>query len=716
MMTLVCIAIVNAVTVLPLAAVAALVSRCAQRPALTHLLWALILVKFVTPPVFNLPWQLQLPEPLAAFSAESARPTTVEPAPPGQFPGRLTQQKTVPPRQEPAAIGTVAAAPASAVEKNSPRSEQPARPRLQTQAESGRPSSTRAMLPSWGVRLHLLPLLMGLWFAGSIAWLALQMMRTVRFGRHVFRHAVAPTELQEQTAVLARRLGLRRVPLLLVVDAAISPMLWGCGRRTRLLFPAELAERLDDDARGTLLAHELAHFSRGDQWVRLLELLVSTLFWWHPVVWWARWQIEESEEECCDAWVVQRFQEAPRQYAEALLDTIDFLCEARQVLPPVASGLGHAPFLRRRLTRILAGETSPLTSRRMRGTVAVAAIILLPIQHFVFATPSLSQPAIAPGSILSPPTLSRPASPGETIEGQDRGSVDRVEDDRVNPVSRPSGAPAVVTPAKTTSQRTRAARGERIWASAVSPDGRFLVQASTARRITLTDLSTDSEMDLSGDSISALAFGPRGDWFATAGRDGAIVIRDSLDAQPRRTLATHDDSLRSVAASPLGTTIAAGSRDGSVYLIDISTEMTLAEVVRFPAAVNSVRFSPDGRTLAIATGDWMSNGPGEVALFDVASRQKRRTIPCESAPGAVSFASNEELIVGLWNGQTQLWNLPRHQIVGTAFADKRVVSAAAFSPDNPALQEVEFVARNELPQLLRGTLDAASRAVSSRSN
>ena len=29
------------------------------------------------------------------------------------------------------------------------------------------------------------------------------------------------------------------------------------------------------------------------------------LFWWHPVVWWARREIEAAEEACCDAWVVK---------------------------------------------------------------------------------------------------------------------------------------------------------------------------------------------------------------------------------------------------------------------------------------------------------------------------------------------------------------------------------------------------------------------------
>ena len=67
----------------------------------------------------------------------------------------------------------------------------------------------------------------------------------------------------------------------------MPPMLWGFGSRTRLLFPERLLETLNASSQDTLLAHELAHYRRGDQWVRLLELFVTALFWWHPVVWWA---------------------------------------------------------------------------------------------------------------------------------------------------------------------------------------------------------------------------------------------------------------------------------------------------------------------------------------------------------------------------------------------------------------------------------------------
>ncbi|MFO0863342.1 MAG: M56 family metallopeptidase [Gemmataceae bacterium] len=82
-------------------------------------------------------------------------------------------------------------------------------------------------------------------------------------------------------------------------------MLWVRGFAARLILPADLLPRLVGQQGDALLLHELAHWKRGDHWVRRLEMLVLGLYWWCP----ARLvgqgpHAEECEEECCDAWVV----------------------------------------------------------------------------------------------------------------------------------------------------------------------------------------------------------------------------------------------------------------------------------------------------------------------------------------------------------------------------------------------------------------------------
>ncbi len=671
MATLLNIALINAVTVLPLAALALGVSRFARRPALTHALWVLVLLKFVTPPLFHLPVTIEVP------AADVGHVSNVPIFPSDSGPLNHSQAVTAPLTRA-AETAASSVTPVAIVESRIVRQETP----------SLFASTLKTCSTYWAKRPDVWSILLTGWLAGTALWMTWQLVRAVRFRRRVLRDAISSSELQDQTDQLAAALGLRRVPRVLIVDAAVSPMLWGCGSRAKLLFPADLAERLDDDARATLLTHELAHFARGDHWVRLLELIAIGLFWWHPVVWWARQQIEASEEECCDAWVVGQFPNTPKLYAEALLDTIDYLCERRPALPPVACGLGQAHFLRHRLTKIMRGAAPKAMSPRVRFALALIAALLLPMQPFVFGsaniaslrTDSVFDPSVAPFDLISPPD--EPSAP--TMDSPAFSS------------SAETMSPAVA-PASLPVSRSKIARGEKIWSTAASPAGRFVVRATTARRIVLTDLSTNADTDLSDQRITAVAFAPDGEWFAAAAQDGRITIWDSARGELLRTVLTHADALCSVAISPRGQTIAAGSRDGTVLMVDLATGESLANLPTYPSAVNCVRFSSDGRQLAVAVGDWMSNGRGEVALLNAINGQTVATLTCATSPGALTFASNDELIVGMWDGRTQLWNLVNRQVAGSAMAVKNVVSAAAFSPDNPALREVIFVAEEPNP-------------------
>ncbi|MGH7171701.1 MAG: M56 family metallopeptidase, partial [Gemmataceae bacterium] len=157
-----------------------------------------------------------------------------------------------------------------------------------------------------------------------------------------------------------------------LLPGRIAPMLWSIGAPPRLLLPAELLGVLSEEQLDTLLVHELAHLRRRDHWVRVLEFVVMGLYWWHPVVWYARRELREAEEQCCDAWVVSTLPGTGRTYASALLDTLDFLSTTQAAVPPLASGLGQIADLKRRLTMIMR-ENTP-RSLTWPGCFAVVAL------------------------------------------------------------------------------------------------------------------------------------------------------------------------------------------------------------------------------------------------------------------------------------------------------------------------------------------------------
>ena len=52
-----------------------------------------------------------------------------------------------------------------------------------------------------------------------------------------------------------------------------------------MLLPAAWVLEMTPESLEAVIAHELAHLRRWDQWTNLLQRLVETLFY-HPAVWW----------------------------------------------------------------------------------------------------------------------------------------------------------------------------------------------------------------------------------------------------------------------------------------------------------------------------------------------------------------------------------------------------------------------------------------------
>ncbi len=342
------IAVSNAVAATILAVAAIAVGAVCRRPALVHGLWLLVLLKLVTPPLVYIPvaWPM---------GTESEREVVIreEPAiePSG---GSRFARPTLQPQEQTAPVADLPESEEGVADIEAlPPSEEPSRP--------------ASVAPDlWPQMLRIA------WAVGALAWFVLVLERLHHFRRLLRFARPAPPALQERTRRLARSLGLKSCPRVRLLPGRIAPMLWAIGGPPRLLVPADLLGVLSDEQLDTLLVHELAHLRRRDHWVRVLEFVVMGLYWWHPVVWYARREMREAEEQCCDAWVISTLPDTGRTYASALLDTLDFLSTAQSAVPPLASGLGQIADLKRRLTMIMQGNTP--RSLTWPGCLAVIAL------------------------------------------------------------------------------------------------------------------------------------------------------------------------------------------------------------------------------------------------------------------------------------------------------------------------------------------------------
>lgn len=378
MNTLLDIGLSNALVALGLAAVVAVVGRFCRRPAVMHSLWLLVLLKLVTPPLWpvHLAWPVSV-QHAAAIQAPPA-PAQPEPALPMALrePAAVAESSLPELRRD---VATTDARTAADIALGDVTENAQARSAILA------PVASPAFAPS-PIEVREVPwpfswraAVLACWLAGSAFWLGLAGLRIVRFVR-LLRHATpAPPELQQLAHELARRVGLRAAPGVSLVAGALSPLLWALGGRPRLLLPAQLWCQLEGDQRETLLVHELAHLRRRDHWVRSFELLLTALYWWHPAVWWARHALREAEELCCDAWVVWALPASAKAYATALLQTVQFLSEARTRVPLAASGVGHLSGLKRRLTMIMQETRPRALSWAGRLAVLGLAALLLPL-------------------------------------------------------------------------------------------------------------------------------------------------------------------------------------------------------------------------------------------------------------------------------------------------------------------------------------------------
>ncbi len=307
-----------------LAGIAWLVHRTARRPALAHLLWVMVLVKLLTPPLARLDVvpAARPPEPVAATSIREA-------------------------------IGT---ADASAL-----------------------PEAVLPTVPSPDPA-DLLLVCAVVWLAGS-ALLLLRSLHTVRrFHRLLDASGTeTPPAVQRVADRLATQLGLRRAPRITTTRARVTPFVsWRPGTPIRVVLPHDLVSDCPDTDLRMVLAHELAHVRRRDHLVRWLEWTVGVVFWWNPITWWARRGLRASEELACDALAVACLHTEPRRYAHSLLNVAELLSTPELRAPAMVSAMTSGPTLERRLLNLVNGRTMN-TPHWLRASLLGLVALSLPL-------------------------------------------------------------------------------------------------------------------------------------------------------------------------------------------------------------------------------------------------------------------------------------------------------------------------------------------------
>lgn len=257
----------------------------------------------------------------------------------------------------------------------------------------------------------LLPWLVGAWFVG-VLFIALRAFLHWRRLNWLVHFASAPVpECREALADLCKRFGIRRPVRLLASLRVGTPMLIGWLKPV-ILLPASMLVGFTPHQIELIVAHELGHVRRWDYLANLLQVVIETVLFYHPVVHWISRDVRNARESCCDDLVLALADGTPIAYARTLADLEELRHDAVVAAPALAANGG---VLLARIRRIVGMQRDfydplPRNNSVLLVLIAAAGVLFGAMRLHSVATPAALVPAAAESLALisGNPTLAAP--------------------------------------------------------------------------------------------------------------------------------------------------------------------------------------------------------------------------------------------------------------------------------------------------------------------
>jgi len=286
-------------------------------------------------------------------------------------------------------------------------------------AQAPTPSLSPAPIAWLNLTHALAVILLAIWVCGSLVVFFTWLLRWQKVSIAIC--SSVPLDEGREAEALRRQqciTGIRQRVDLLLSASALEPGIFGMARPV-LVWPKGISAHLENPHLESILAHELWHVRRRDNLTAALHMMVETIFWFHPLVWWMGARLIEERERACDEAVLELGGER-HIYAESILKVCEFC-----VSSPLAfvSGVTGAD-LKKRMVHIMSEQVARKLNLRKKlllavaGALAIAAPIVVGAAHATPArAPSQNEDASSATFDNVSITPSAPAAPTPTYAG-----------------------------------------------------------------------------------------------------------------------------------------------------------------------------------------------------------------------------------------------------------------------------------------------------------
>jgi hypothetical protein len=239
--------------------------------------------------------------------------------------------------------------------------------------------------------------------------------------------------------------------------------------------------------------------------------------------------------------------------------------------------------------------------------------------------------------------------------------------------------------------------------AAVRRDGRYIAVGLDDRTVVLWDTADGRPVrTLAGHqkAVLSVAFTPDGKRLVSASADTTAVLWDVEAGVPLRTYKGHTGAVVSVAFSPDGSRLLTGSSDGTAIVWDTGAGSSVHKLIS--KGILGVAYSPDGATLATTSSDRTAT------LWDAATGKQRFVLRGHREDvNCASFSPDgRRVITGSSDDLSTIWDVASGSRIIRTGRHSNNVHSAVFTPDGRRFISGE---REELVMMWDATTGAHAR-------